>query len=86
MFSVFDFGYNWQAFSERRDDRRRLEIACGSLRSLLGKNVLRGKSVLDVGCGSGLFSIAAHRLGASKVVGIDVNPRCIEMSHDNRDL
>src|SRR5437899_1375088 len=44
------------------------------------------RSFLDVGCGSGLFSIAAHRLGAKKVVGIDVNPRCVEVSHVNRDL
>ena len=86
MFSVFDFGSNWEEFSKRRVDRRRLEIACESLQSLLGKKSFAGRSFLDVGCGSGLFSIAAHQLGASKVVGIDVNPRCIEISQANRDL
>jgi 2-polyprenyl-6-hydroxyphenyl methylase/3-demethylubiquinone-9 3-methyltransferase len=86
MFDIFDFGANWEEFSKRRVDSRRLEIACESLQSLLEKQSLAGKSFLDVGCGSGLFSIAAHRLGAIKVVGIDVNPRCIEISRANRDF
>lgn len=29
---------------------------------------------MDIGCGSGLFSIAAHQLGAKEVMGIDINP------------
>ena len=81
----FDFGKNWQAFSEQRVDTDRLALACQSLHSLLQKDSLAGLSFLDVGCGSGLFSIAAYRLGASRVVGIDVNPRCIEISQDNRE-
>jgi 2-polyprenyl-6-hydroxyphenyl methylase/3-demethylubiquinone-9 3-methyltransferase len=81
----FDFGKNWQAFSEQRVDTDRLVLACQSLHSLLQKDSLAGLSFLDVGCGSGLFSIAAYRLGASRVVGIDVNPRCIEISQHNRD-
>ena len=51
----------------------------------LQRDTLHGVSVLDVGCGSGLFSIAAFRLGATKVVGIDINPRCIAVSEQNRD-
>ena len=86
MFSIFDFGANWEGFSKRRIDRQRLEMACESLQFLLEKKSLAGKSFLDVGCGSGLFSIAANQLGARKVVGIDVNPRCIEISQANRDL
>lgn len=81
----FDFGKNWEAFSEQRVDTDRLAIACQSLYSLLQKDSLAGLSFLDVGCGSGLFSIAAYRLGASRVVGIDVNPRCIEISQNNRE-
>jgi SAM-dependent methyltransferase len=86
MFNIFDFGANWEEFSKRRVDSRRLDIACESLQSLLEKQSFAGKSFLDVGCGSGLFSIAAHRLGAMKVVGIDVNPRCVEISRANRDV
>jgi 2-polyprenyl-6-hydroxyphenyl methylase/3-demethylubiquinone-9 3-methyltransferase len=86
MFNIFDFGANWEEFSKRRVDNRRLELACQSLQSLLEKESISGKTFLDIGCGSGLFSIAAHRLGATKVVGLDVNPRCIEISQANRDL
>ena len=81
----FDFGKNWQEFSARRIDTDRLSEACRSLQSLLQTESISGLSFFDVGCGSGLFSIAAHRLGAAKVVGIDVNPRCIEISKDNRE-
>jgi len=81
----FDFCKNWQAFSEQRVDTDRLARACESLHALLQKDSLAGLSFLDVGCGSGLFSIAAYRLGAARVVGIDVNPRCIEISQDNRE-
>jgi len=81
----FDFGKNWQAFSEQRIDTDRLALACQSLGSLLRKSSLAGLTFLDVGCGSGLFSIAAYCLGASRVVGVDVNPRCIATSQDNRE-
>jgi 2-polyprenyl-3-methyl-5-hydroxy-6-metoxy-1,4-benzoquinol methylase len=60
-------------------------VACESLQSLLEKKSLAGKSFLDVGCGSGLFSIAAHQLGATRVIGIDINPHCVEISQVNRD-
>jgi 2-polyprenyl-3-methyl-5-hydroxy-6-metoxy-1,4-benzoquinol methylase len=80
---VFDFGSNWQVFSEQRIDAQRLDTAMQSLRSLLARDTLQGSSVLDVGCGSGLFSIAAQQLGATKVVGVDVNPRCIAVSKQN---
>jgi 2-polyprenyl-3-methyl-5-hydroxy-6-metoxy-1,4-benzoquinol methylase len=41
---------------------------------MLGLENLCGRSFLDVGCGSGLFSLAAHRLGARPVHSIDYDP------------
>lgn len=41
---------------------------------------LRGSSVLDMGCGTGLLSIAASKLGASDVLAVDNDSRCIENS------
>ena len=82
---LFDFGSNWQAFSEQRVDAQRLTLAVRSLQSLLQRDTLQGVSFLDVGCGSGLFSIAAYQLGAAKVIGIDINPRCITVSEQNRN-
>ena len=80
---LFNFGLNWQAFSSQRLDARGLDAATRSLGSLLQRDTLQGVSFLDVGCGSGLFSIAAQRLGAARVVGLDVNPVCIAVSEQN---
>jgi 2-polyprenyl-6-hydroxyphenyl methylase/3-demethylubiquinone-9 3-methyltransferase len=80
---VFDFGANWQEFTAERVDEQRLGIAEQSLRTLLDRPHLEGQTVLDVGCGSGLFAVAAARLGAERVVGIDINPRSIAASEQN---
>ena len=42
-----------------------------------------GQSVLDYGCGSGILSIAAARLGAQRVVGIDIDPQAVQSSRAN---
>ncbi len=44
---------------------------------------LTGKTVIDFGCGSGILAIAAIKLGAAKVVGIDIDPQAITASKDN---
>ncbi|MBT9431113.1 50S ribosomal protein L11 methyltransferase [Candidatus Sodalis endolongispinus] len=44
---------------------------------------LRGKTVIDFGCGSGILAIAALKLGAAHVVGIDIDPQAILASRDN---
>jgi len=45
-----------------------------------GTYALKGKRVLDVGCGYGGFMVAAGRAGAREVVGIDTNPRVLELA------
>ncbi|MGR9091297.1 MAG: class I SAM-dependent methyltransferase [Gammaproteobacteria bacterium] len=68
----FSFGRNWQHFLAEVDDER-IDLAMRSLRELLGVEDLRGRRFLDAGSGSGLFSAAARRLGAS-VVSFDYDP------------
>jgi SAM-dependent methyltransferase len=79
---MFKFGQNWASFSRQLDEAR-VEEAITSLTSLFGENALKGKSFLDIGCGSGLFSIAASRLGAQPIVGIDVDPVSVDTSRIN---
>jgi 2-polyprenyl-6-hydroxyphenyl methylase/3-demethylubiquinone-9 3-methyltransferase len=72
----FEFGKNWSQFLSVLDDERIAE-ACGSLDHMLGSGFLTGKAFLDVGSGSGLFSLAAMRLGASRVHSFDYDPNSV---------
>jgi 2-polyprenyl-3-methyl-5-hydroxy-6-metoxy-1,4-benzoquinol methylase len=72
----FAFGKNWQRFLTYLNDERIAE-AEKSLRNMLELENLSGKSFLDIGCGSGLFSLAARRLGA-KVLSIDYDPQSVD--------
>lgn len=67
----FRFGENWADYSKLVDDRR-IATAQASVEALVGDTT--GKSFLDIGSGSGLFSVAALRLGAKEVLAIDIDP------------
>jgi SAM-dependent methyltransferase len=69
----FRFGENWQAFLAGLTD---VQIAASErdLSKLFPSNELAGARFLDIGCGSGLSMLAAIRLGARQVHGIDFDP------------
>ena len=46
---------------------------------------LAGKTVIDYGCGSGVLAIAALKLGAAHVVGVDNDPQALEASRANAE-
>jgi len=81
----FSFGRNWQRFLESLDEDR-LNIAAESLTEFLNLSDLQGKSFLDIGCGSGLFSYAAFKLGAKRVVSFDVDPFSVQCCRHLRSL
>ncbi|MEO8140514.1 MAG: class I SAM-dependent methyltransferase [Gemmatimonadota bacterium] len=71
----FEFGANWSRFLQHLTDQR-IGEAERSLRELLGSATLTGKTFLDIGSGSGLFSLAARRLGAH-VTSVDFDPQSV---------
>lgn len=71
----FEFGANWAQFLNVLNDER-IALAEQSLRTMLGVSDLRGKRFLDIGSGSGLFSLVARRLGAT-VHSFDYDPQSV---------
>ncbi|BFU93734.1 MAG: SAM-dependent methyltransferase [Nitrospira sp.] len=73
--SHFRFGENWRAYAEKVDEAA-IEEAVHGLRRLAGSE-MSGKRILDIGCGSGLHALAALRLGAVEIQGIDLDPNSV---------
>ena len=71
----FAFGKNWLRFLEVLDEPR-IQRAEASLLKMLKQPTLRGQRFLDIGSGSGLFSLAARRLGA-EVHSFDLDPESV---------
>lgn len=72
----FQFGENWARFLSTLDESR-ITVAEQSLKTMLGRNSLEGLRFIDVGSGSGLFSLAARRLGA-EVLSFDFDPQSVQ--------
>lgn len=79
----FAFGKNWQAFLAALNEDQ-IDQAVKSLQDKLGIKSLKGKRFLDLGCGSGLFSLAAHRLGA-EVVSLDFDADSVACTEQLRN-
>lgn len=80
----FKFGKNWQSYV-RSLNQNKIDLAKESLTSMLGMKTLQGKRLLDAGCGSGLFSLAAVQLHADKVISFDVDTdsvQCAELLNE----
>jgi 2-polyprenyl-6-hydroxyphenyl methylase/3-demethylubiquinone-9 3-methyltransferase len=78
----FQFGDNWARFLTELTEAR-IQTAERSLMEYLGTTSLAGKRFVDVGSGSGLFSLAARRLGAS-VHSLDYDPQSVACTRELR--
>lgn len=77
----FSFGKNWQDFATKINEDRIAQVM-SDLSRLTGRDRLDGLRFLDIGCGSGLHALAAHRLGAREVVGTDIDPDSVAASRN----
>jgi 2-polyprenyl-6-hydroxyphenyl methylase/3-demethylubiquinone-9 3-methyltransferase len=78
----FEFGRNWTRFLELIDESR-IRQAEASLAAMLHEPNLDGKTFLDIGSGSGLFSLAARRLGA-RVHSFDFDTHSVNCGRELR--
>lgn len=78
----FAFGENWAAFLRLLTEER-ISTAEDTLKDMLKAEQLNGKRFLDAGSGSGLFSLAARRLGA-EVVSFDFDPQSVACTAELR--
>lgn len=69
----FSFGKNWQHFLKNLNNTRVQEAENSLVQFLGGKQAIKNKTFVDIGCGSGLFSLAAYRLGAKEILSVDVD-------------
>lgn len=79
----FQFGRNWTSFLETIDQERirEAELSLQKMLGFLGTEWLCDKCFLDVGSGSGLFSLAARRLGA-RVRSFDYDPQSVACTRE----
>lgn len=88
----------WEEYTSDGDDRTVLSIDPGAAfgtgthattricLELLEKYIKDGDRMLDVGCGSGILSIAALLLGAKQAVGVDIDPLAVKVAGENAAL
>ncbi len=69
----FAFGKNWQLFIKKHLNQARVDETKKSFIEFYDGHNLKGKTFIDVGCGSGLFSLVAYQLGASKILSFDID-------------
>lgn len=78
----FEFGKNWQSFLSVLNPER-IAVAEYSIKDMLEVETLKGKTVLDIGSGSGLFSLAARNLGAT-LHSFDYDPASVACAQELR--
>lgn len=73
----FEFGKNWHRFIRRNFSQHRCDIAKEHILKFMGRDSLHGLDFLDIGCGSGLHSLAAFQSGAGRIHSFDYDPHSV---------
>ena len=80
----FKFGENWKRFSNNNLTEEAINEAILCTKKSLDYSgiTLKGKRVIDIGCGSGLFTLSALRLGADHITSFDYDPESVECTKE----
>lgn len=76
----FRFGQNWKNYAQNAMSEAKVRESEAALAALAGE--LRGKTFLDIGCGSGLQTASAARLGAASIYAVDIDADSVEITQD----
>jgi len=74
----FTFGKNWSKFVDSHFNPERLEGSVRVFQDFTSLQALSSKTFIDVGCGSGLHSLAAHKMAAKKITSFDFDPQAVD--------
>jgi len=80
----FEFGKNWKDFIERHYNQDLVDVSKRHILGVLKRGDLKGLRVLDIGCGSGLHSMAMFQAGVTALHSFDYDPNSVaatEMLH-----
>jgi len=82
----FSFGKNWENFINNYFSEERVAIAQKHILDFLEVKDLKGKYFLDIGCGSGLHSLAVLKAEAQKIISFDYNHSSVAATNKIREL
>jgi 2-polyprenyl-6-hydroxyphenyl methylase/3-demethylubiquinone-9 3-methyltransferase len=74
---TFSFGKNWRSFVDTVSEDS-IHRAMVDIEEWLGREAIAGKTVLDIGSGSGIHSLCYFMLGAKEILSLDVDPYSVE--------
>jgi SAM-dependent methyltransferase len=74
---TFSFGQNWRSYVDTVTESS-VERSMKAIKEWLSQDLIAGKTVLDIGSGSGIHSLCFHLLGAKQLMSLDVDPASVE--------
>jgi SAM-dependent methyltransferase len=74
----FEFGRNWRQFVERHYSQEAVDVSKSRILEFLKRRDLKGLRVIDIGCGSGIHSMAMFQAAAESIHSFDYDPTSVE--------
>lgn len=74
----FEFGKNWRDFISKHYSQDKVEVSKQHILGFMKRPDLKGLSIIDIGCGSGLHSMAMFQAGAASIHSFDYDPNSVE--------